>query len=145
MVDYPTYLFFLLLLLPPEMEATHVGQLEVGLEQLQVAEKTVCSPSLAPDPLPCRNGTQRCSALKTVHSCQWALGLALGHTDHKSFLLQPEDLLQHPKKALTTSRHCRHSNESTQQNLTAVPDHLPAKVLTIGEGVHTGILHSLLA
>lgn len=48
------------------MEATHVGQPLVGLEQLQVAGKTVCSPSLAPDPQLCHNGTQRCSTLESV-------------------------------------------------------------------------------
>jgi hypothetical protein len=48
------------------MEATHVGQPVVGLEQLQVDGKTVCSPNLAPDPQPCHSGTQHCSALGII-------------------------------------------------------------------------------
>lgn len=125
------------------MEATHVGQPVVGLEQLQVAGKTVCSPSLAPDPQPCRSGTQRCSALEIIivisglQAClahlidsQLDVYRSLSTPFLRRFLISPGTEIK------------VHSTLLLSQTTWLLWD---AKVLTIGEGVHTGILHSLLA
>lgn len=76
------FVFFTFGTASPQMGVTHVGQPVVGLEQLGVAGKTACSPSLAPDPQPCRSGTQRCSALEIIS--QWTMGLPLGRPSRLS-------------------------------------------------------------